>query len=168
MHERDTILRQQLPRLAEERGVVIDAHMLEHADRDDTIVLTFDVAVVLQMEVHSVLEARTLRAFLRELQLSYGQRHAVHGAAGCARQIEAEATPTGTDIQYPVPVADSKLGGEMPLLGDLRLLQVHTPVGEIRAGVLPVAVEEQIVDRAVDIVVVGNVVARAARRIELR
>ena len=68
--ERDAVLGQQLAHLAEEGGVVVDADVLEHADRDDAVELAVDLAVVLQLEAHGA-AARPCRsrALLRDLQL---------------------------------------------------------------------------------------------------
>ena len=55
----------------------------------------------------------------------------------------------------------------MALLGDLRLLQRLVAAREIGAGVLPVAIEEQAVEPAVQVVVVRHVALRARRRVVL-
>ena len=60
-----------------------------------------------------------------------------------------------------------ELGGQMPLLGALGGLERCFSVWEVGAGILPVGIEKEIVDRAVDVVVVRDVAARAAGRIEL-
>ena len=62
---------------------------------------------------------------------------------------------------------DGELGGQVALLGELRLLEIGA-VGEVAAGILPVAIEEEIVDGAVDVVVMRHVALCAARRIELQ
>ena len=55
----------------------------------------------------------------------------------------------------------------MALLGGLGFLQRLVAAREIGAGVLPVAVQEQTVEAAAEVVVVGNVAPRAVRRIVL-
>ena len=62
---------------------------------------------------------------------------------------------------------EAQLGGDVPLLGGLRLLQRLVAAREVGAGVLPVAVEEQAVEPAVQIVVVRDVALRAGGRIVL-
>ena len=52
MNHGHAIVVQQVAHLAEEGGVVIDADVLEHADRDDAIEPAFDLAVVLELEAH--------------------------------------------------------------------------------------------------------------------
>ena len=55
----------------------------------------------------------------------------------------------------------------MALLGELRLVERLIGRLEIGAGILPVGVEEERVEPAVEIVVVRDVAPRAAARIEL-
>jgi hypothetical protein len=53
------------------------------------------------------------------------------------------------------------------LLGCLRLLKRHPFLLEIGAGILPVAVEEQVVEVAIEVVMVFDVALGAGPRIEL-
>ena len=55
----------------------------------------------------------------------------------------------------------------MPLLGELRVVERLAGAFEIGAAVLPVGVEEQRIEPAVEIVVMRDVAARAPARIEL-
>ena len=48
---------EQIAHLAEVGGVVVDADVLEHADRDDAIEAALDLAVVLELEAHGAGEA---------------------------------------------------------------------------------------------------------------
>ena len=56
---------------------------------------------------------------------------------------------------------DQQLGGEMALLGELRVVERLVRVLEIGAAILPVGVEEQRVEPPVEIVVMRDVAARA-------
>ena len=58
-------------------------------------------------------------------------------------------------------LVEQQLGGEMALLGELRLFERLALVLEIGAGILPVGVEEEAVEPLVVIVVPGDVAARA-------
>ena len=60
-----------------------------------------------------------------------------------------------------------QLGGKMALLGELRILERLIGRFEIGAGILPVAIEEEIVQRAGEIVVMGNVLLGGADRVVL-
>ena len=64
-------------------------------------------------------------------------------------------------------VAEIELGGEVALLGGLRLLERHALLLEISAGILPVAVEEQLVETVIEIVMVLDVALGAAGRVVL-
>ncbi len=55
----------------------------------------------------------------------------------------------------------------MALLGHLRLVQIRPRVREIGAGVLPVGIEEQVVEAVGQVVVVGDVGPRARHRVVL-
>src|SRR3984893_407126 len=55
----------------------------------------------------------------------------------------------------------------MALLRDLRVVQRHALVLEISARILPVGVEEERIEPAVEVVVMMNILARASARIEL-
>ena len=83
------------------------------------------------------------------------------------RQIEREPAPAAADVQHPHARLDQQLGGDVPLLVQLCRLQVEVRLGEVGAGVLPVAIEEQVVQLAGQIVMVRDVAPRARHRIEL-
>ena len=87
----------------------------------------------------------------------------VTSQSACLGEIEAEPAPARADIEHALAGLDGELGGEVALLGELGLLQV-APWREIGAGILPVAIEEEVVDGAVDVVVVRHVAPRASRR----
>ena len=75
-----------------------------------------------------------------------------------SREVEAEPAPAGADVEHLHAGLDVELRGEVALLGELRIFQRAVVGLEIGAGILPVAVEEEIVERAREIVVVGDVV----------
>ena len=56
-----------------------------------------------------------------------------------------------------MPLVDEKLGGQMPLLGELRLFQRLALAFEIGAGILPIRVEEKAIEPLVEIIVPGDV-----------
>ena len=58
------------------------------------------------------------------------------------------------------PGLDEELGGDQPLLGELRLVEGHVGPLEVGAGILHVAVEEEPVETFVEVVVMGDVGAR--------
>ena len=69
VHEHDAVRLQQLAALAKVGVVEARAHVLEHADRDDTVEGAFHVAVVLQREAHRVLKPALARALGGDAEL---------------------------------------------------------------------------------------------------
>ncbi len=56
-----------------------------------------------------------------------------------------------------MPLVEEKLGGQMSLLGQLRLFQRLALALEIGAGILPIRVEEKAIEPLVEIIVPGDV-----------
>ena len=133
--------------------------MLEHADRDDAVEAALDLAIVLELEVHRA-ASPSLAARSREtLSCSLLSVTPVTSQCGGLGEVEAEPAPARADVEHPLAGLDGKLGGEVALLGELGLLEVRA-LGEVGAGILPVAIEEEVVDGAVDVVVVRHVAPR--------
>jgi hypothetical protein len=88
------------------------------------------------------------------------------GAAGFC-QIKRKAAPAGADIEHPHAGLDGELRGEVALLGVLGVLERAVRRLEIGAGILPVAIEEELVDAPVDVVVMRHVAAGEANRVAL-
>jgi hypothetical protein len=82
-------------------------------------------------------------------------------------EIEGKAAPTAADVEHSQPVAEIELGREVALLGGLSLIQRHPFLLEIGAGILAVAVEEQLIKAAVEAIVILDIALRAGLRIEL-
>ena len=83
-------------------------------------------------------------------------------------QIEAEPAPARADVEHLEAGPQQELCRDMALLVGLRLLDAGVELGEIRAGILAVAVEEEVEEIVAEVVVVGDVELRRARRIVLR
>ena len=151
----------------EERPVITDADMLEHADRDDAIERAVHRAIVEQLEgTRSSSPSAAARAALP--QLLGRQRDAGHARAVVARQRQRQAAPAAADVQHrEIRAGRAELGGDVPLLGRLRLFQRLVAAREVGARILPVAIQEQAVEPAVQVVVMGDVAPRAAGRVEL-
>jgi hypothetical protein len=82
-------------------------------------------------------------------------------------KIEAEATPAGTDVEHFHARFDCQFGSEVALLGELCVLKGGLLLLEIGAGVLAVTIEEQIIERAREIIVMGDVGFGFADRVVL-
>ena len=82
-------------------------------------------------------------------------------------EIERKAAPSAADIENTLTRLNEELGGDMALLGELRIGQALAWPLEIGAGVLPVGIEEEIIEAAVEIVVVRDVALGAPRIVAL-
>ena len=95
------------------------------------------------------------------------QRDAEHVGLEALGEIEPEPAPARADVEHVVAGLDAQLGGDVALLGELRLLERHVRSLEIGAGILHVRVEEEPVKFAGQIVVVLHVAPGARRRVDL-
>ncbi len=139
--------------------------MLEHADGDDTVEgLAVHVPVVLQLETHALVKVPLRCPHPGDLQLLLAQRDPGDLDIAGLRHIHRHATPSGTDLQHALTRLEQKLGGNMALLGQLRLVQPNAGRIEIGAGILPVLVQKEIEKLAVQIIVVSHVVLVAIDR----
>ena len=146
---------------------MVDADMLEHADRHDAVETLGNVAVVLDLEMHMVVEALGLRALGRDRMLFGRERHAEHLGLEGLGEVEPEPAPARADVEHALARLHLQLGGDMALLGGLRLLERHVGPFEIGAGILHVVVEEELVELAREIVVALDVALGAAGRVHL-
>ncbi len=104
--------------------------------------------------------------------LLVGQRDAGHVGAGDLGKVQAQPAPAAADVEHAqvsfmAVAAEQQFGGEVPFLGELGVVERLLGAVEIAAAVLPVGVEEQRIEPAVEIVMMRHVVARAPARIEL-
>ena len=81
--------------------------------------------------------------------------------------MKREAAPAAADIEHPEPRRQAELGRDMGHLVELGLLDRVGEIGEIAAAILEVGVEEEAVEVVADVVMVGDVVARAPAPVEL-
>ena len=164
----DAVVAQQLGELAEEHPIVGQADVLEHADRNDPVEAAALLPVVAKREADLSFQALALRPGLRVGQLLRRQSDAGHVCLPDFRQVEREPAPARADVQDLLPWLEQQLGGDMPLLGQLRPLQVRLRLGKVGAGVLPVPVQEEVVEGAGEVVVVGDVVPGPGRSVGLQ
>ena len=145
--------------------IAIDADMLEHADRDDAVEGLVDVAIILQPKFDAVGKIRLPGALGCDGELLTGQGDAGDLRSGDAGEIERHAAETAADVERGRAVLRQKLGGDVPLLCGLRVVERLAGIFEIGAGVLAVRIEKEIVETRVEVVVAGDVApARAAGR----
>ena len=146
---------------------MVDAHMLEHADRDDPIEAAADLGVVLELETHATLQPLLGGALAGDTQLLPAERYTGDLGAGAFGQVDAKPSPTGADVEHPLPRSERKLGGDMTLLGELRLVQILA-VDEVATGVLPIPIEKELVNDAIDVVVMRRIAPSTPERIDCR
>src|SRR5216684_590786 len=134
-----------------------DADMLEHADRNDAVVPAGFPAIVEQLEAHLVGNAAFERAAARHGMLLLGQGDAGHVDTELLAEKEAHAAPTRADVEHALAGLQQELGRDVALLVELGLFQRLLARLEIGAGILAVAVEEEIVELVLEIVVMRDV-----------
>ena len=86
------------------------------------------------------------------------RRERDRGDAGFAYfgEVHGEPTPAAADVEHAVAALDQELGRQVPLLGDLGVVEGLVGRLEISAAILAVGVEEQRIELAVEIVVVAR------------
>ena len=141
--------------------------MLEHADRHDAVETAGDVAIILEPEDRILRPAALDRALLRARVLLLRERDAGDVRAGDLGKIERKAAPAAADVEHRCARLDTKLGGEVALLGELGVVERLVRSFEIGAAILLVGVEEERIEPAVEVVVMRDIAPRARARIEL-
>jgi hypothetical protein len=142
--------------------------MLEHADGHDAVEALGHRAVILQAELHHVVEPAFGGARTGDGELLFRQRDAGDVGAAMLGEIKGKAAPAGADVEDALAGFDVKLGGDVALLGELRLVQRLPRPLKIGARILLVVVEKQVVEPPVEIVVMRDVAAGTALGIVLR
>src|SRR3546814_67779 len=83
-------------------------------------------------------------------------------------QIERQTAPAAADVEHTLARLEQQLGGDMGLLVRLRLFKRFVPrIGPIRAAILPVDVEKEIVEPVGKIVMMRDVAHRTANAVTL-
>ncbi len=168
MDEGDAVLLHELRHLGEILLVMADADMLEHADRDDAVERAFHVAIILQAEIGPPGEAPLLGAAPRHAMLFLRQRHSGDLRSRMGGEVKSHSAPTAANVEHgKTRPIKQQLGGDMALLGQLGIVQRLVGRLEISAGILPVGVEEQRIEPSIEIVMMGDVLLRTVRWVEL-
>ena len=79
-----------------------------------------------------------------------------------AGEEQGKAAPAAADVEHALTRREAELGGDMRLLRRLRGLEAHLRLGEIGAAILEVGIEEEPEEVGREIVMMGDVAARAA------
>ena len=110
--------------LCEKYFVVIDSDMLEHADRDDSVIAPVLLAVVAQVEPDAIGEPRGRGEARRHLMLLDGEGETGHVGAALDCQVKSKTAPARADIKHPLAWANQQLCRNMPFLVELRRVEV--------------------------------------------
>jgi hypothetical protein len=112
-------------------------------------------------------DAGSRRALVGEFDLVGRERDAEHVDVVMAVQIEREAAPAAADVEHLHARLEVQLGGDVRLLVELGLLEAVRRVAIIGAGILPVLVEEQLVEPPGEVVGMLGIAPRAALPVDL-
>ena len=75
-------------------------------------------------------------------------------------EIETEPAPSASDVENFEAGPQQQLGGNVPLLGELRVVERSVAVLEISARILQVGIQKQAIDATIDIVVMDRIATR--------
>ena len=141
--------------------------MLEHADGDDPVEFLTHIAVIGEAVINFVCEARLPGLFACIAKLVFRKGHAGDLHICILGEEARHAAPAAADIQHFLPRLQCKLGGDMSHLLDLRLFQAVIRCLVVRTGILPVLIQEQVIKIITQVIVMGDILERAAFRVEL-
>ena len=113
MQDHDAVRLQQRRAFVEEGAVVVDADMLEHADRDDAVEALREVAVVPDLEMNAVFQPFRAGAFGGDRVLFGRQRDAEHVGLEALGEIEPEPAPAGADVEHVLAGLDAAASAAM-------------------------------------------------------
>src|SRR5438552_5951415 len=105
--------------MLEERRVVVEANVLEHADRNDAIERAGDIAIILQKEAGLRFQLALGGTLLRDRQLFGRQGDAGDVGSVCLGEKQAQTPVTRADVENAHPRLQQKLRREMALLRHL-------------------------------------------------
>ena len=89
-------------------------------------------------------------------------------APQCFGEVKRKAAPAAADVEHALAGRCQELGREMALLGELGIVERLIGRFEIGAAILPVDVEKQRVEPAIEIIMVRDIASRLPSRVELR
>ena len=103
MQQQQSVRSHQAAAGFEEYRQELGTDRLDHLDRHDPIEAAVDLAIVVVQDGDGVLEAGTLHASARELELCARVRRRDDLAAVVACDVDCKAAPAGADLEDPVP-----------------------------------------------------------------
>ena len=146
-------------------SIVLHADVLEHADRDELVVVARDVAIVVLDELDLVRQALLLGALLRVRDLLARDVERAHLHAVVTRHVQRQRTPAATRLDDALAAVQANLAADVIHLGDLRLVERRRRRRKVRARVRHRRAEPERIELVADVVVMMNVLARAVQRV---
>src|ERR1700730_13421239 len=166
VEQHESIISQQVIALPEKRVVIPLADVFEHANGDDAIEFFRDLPIILNAK----LAGKPFRSgpLLRNSHLFVEKIDADNRNLGVLREIETEPAPSASDVENLEAGPQQQLGGNVPLLGELRIVERSVAAFEISARILQVGIQKQAIDAIIDIVMMGRIAMRPPEGIALK
>src|SRR6516225_10714473 len=130
--------RQQRLQPGEEGSVMIDPHMLEHADRDDSVVMPEFLAIIAKIKPHAIGQPCRRGAADRHPVLFDGEGQTSDIDAALAGKVEGKAAPARADVENPVTRTRQQLCRNVALLVELSSVEAVAEIVKIGAGILAI------------------------------
>ena len=143
---------------AEERRIVRNPDVLDHADRGDLVEagVRGQVTIVAVLDRAAPLEPFPADALGRVVGLRLRQGHAVGAHAVVLRRPDRQAAPAAPDVEQGLAGLELELAADQIELVPLGLLELAVGVAIVRAGVDHQRIEEERVELVGDVVVMGD------------
>src|ERR1700681_3103713 len=102
-----TVISELIAATAKKCVVVVDPHMLKHANRNDSVEASPTVSIILHLERNSIAEPSLGSPATSRCYLFFGQADARYmTGSGDLNEIKSEPSPATADLQHPLSVAD--------------------------------------------------------------
>ena len=149
----------------EERIEVLVPDGFEHLDGDDPVEASFHAAIILEPDADQFLESFFLNLLPRVRVLLLRDRDRRDAAAVRFRKMNADGTPTASDLETLLPAFECEKGADPFDLRLLRGFDRHVRAFEDRRGIDHRLVEEQAEEIVREVVVSSNVPAASGDRV---
>src|SRR5262249_47054146 len=123
MEHHHAVVGENLPAFGEKRIIEASAHMLEHADRNDAVEGAAGIAIVESLKGDLAGQPAFFSALACDCELLLRKRNAGDAGVAHLRCIERKPAPAAADVKKPMPLLDQQLCRQVPLLGELRIIE---------------------------------------------
>ncbi len=158
VNQREPILAEMVANQASDRGVIVGPDVLQHADRDEGVVLAGDVAVIVEHVLDAVVQPLAGRLRAGVLDLLPGDVECAHADAVFPGHVTRQTTPATAEFHDPLAGLKRELATDVFELRQLRLFERQVGLFVVGAGVLHRRlIEPQPVELVAEVVMVLNV-----------